>query len=82
MGLFFKKLHITSLHQTLLNKIMAFRRSIRRARRSFSAGGFKVKKQLTSARRTASRHRKKAGTLTTIIMAIGGFLVYDKFIKK
>lgn len=61
---------------------MAFRRSIRRARRSFSNGGFKVKKQLTSARRTASKHRRKAGTLMTVVMAIGGFLVYDKFLKK
>jgi hypothetical protein len=63
-------------------KDMAFRKSFRSARRSFSGAGAKVKKQLSSARRTAGKHRKKAATLTTVLLVVGGYFAYDKLLKK
>lgn len=61
---------------------MAYRTSFRSSRRRFSGVGSKVKKQLSSARRTAGKHRKKAATLTTVLMVVGGYFAYDKFLKK
>lgn len=61
---------------------MAYRNRNRGPRRVFAGASFKTKRLLKSARRTASKHRGKAKTLTTVAMALGGYLLYDKFIKK
>ncbi|PRY50380.1 hypothetical protein B0I27_109103 [Arcticibacter pallidicorallinus] len=61
---------------------MAFRRSYRKFRSRFSGGTSKVKKQLSRAKRYASNNKKKAATMTTIVMALGAYVAYDKFIKK
>ena len=55
------------------------RRSFRKSFRSFGSG---MGKKLQRARSAARNNKKKAATLTTVALALGGFLVYEKFIKK
>lgn len=51
-------------------------------KRGFRKASYGVSRKLKSARRTATKHRKKAKTLTTILMLGGAYLAYDKLIKK